>query len=87
MTRGGRIRQDTGRPAPAPTHETGLPSWHSRRKSSETTSSSTLSKGLRKTMPTRFADGDPRGTGHETDYQASRGGWLRSTKPTPDNRR
>lgn len=42
--------------------------------------SSTPTKKLPKTMPTRFADGDPRATGHATTYQSSRGGWLR--KPT-----
>jgi hypothetical protein len=59
-----------------------------RRKSSETTTSSTSAGKLPKTMPTRFADGDPRAAGHETTYQASRGGWLRpAEKPTPGKRR
>lgn len=46
-----------------------------RRKSSETTSSASSGQ-LPQTMPTRFPDGDPRATGHETTYQSSRGGWL-----------
>ncbi|MFF7851908.1 hypothetical protein ACFZDF_30615 [Streptomyces sp. NPDC007910] len=55
-----------------------------RRKTNETTNSSTPKKALRKTMPTRFADGDPRAIGHETTHQASRGGWFPApTKPVP----
>jgi hypothetical protein len=42
--------------------------------------SSSSSKKLPKTMPSRFADGDPRAAGHETTYQGSRGGWLRPNK-------
>jgi hypothetical protein len=51
-----------------------------RRKNDNTSTSSTPAKQLPKTMPSRFADGDPRSTGHETTYQGSRGGWLRSNK-------
>ncbi|WP_327162088.1 hypothetical protein [Streptomyces zaomyceticus] len=47
-----------------------------RRETSETTSSSTPTKRLRRTMPTRFEDGDPRAAGHETTQQPSRGGWF-----------
>jgi hypothetical protein len=49
------------------------------RRKNETSSetSSTPTGKLPKTMPARFADGDPRAAGHETTYQASRGGWLR----------
>ena len=34
-------------------------------------------KKLPATMPTRFQTGDQRAAGHETTYQASRGGWLK----------
>ena len=35
---------------------------------------------LPKTMPARLPAGDPRGRGHETTYQSSRGGWLKTRK-------
>lgn len=55
-----------------------------RRKTSETTSSSSTGSGLRKTMPTRFAAGDERATDDGPTYQSSRGGWFPPTpKPTP----
>ncbi|MFC8583307.1 hypothetical protein ACFUGD_01840 [Streptomyces sp. NPDC057217] len=54
-----------------------------RRKTNETTTSAPAKK-LRKTMPARFEDGDPRAIGHETTHQASRGGWFpEPKKPTP----
>ncbi|MFC8945924.1 hypothetical protein [Streptomyces rochei] len=34
-------------------------------------------------FPKPIKKDDPRLAGHETDYQASRGGWLKSTKPAP----
>jgi hypothetical protein len=55
--------------------------------STEPSSSGSSPKKLPKTMPSRFADGDPRAAGHETDYQASRGRWARSDKPTPGKRK
>ncbi|MEU8704191.1 hypothetical protein [Streptomyces sp. NPDC048565] len=45
------------------------------RKKNETPAVSKPAGTLRKTMPSRLPDGDPRGSGHETTYQASRGGW------------
>ncbi|MFD0078214.1 hypothetical protein ACFVIY_37935 [Streptomyces sp. NPDC127166] len=55
-----------------------------RRKSSETTSSGSTESGLRKTMPTRFADDDERAPADPPTYQSSRGGWFQPTpKPVP----
>lgn len=44
------------------------------RSKNETSSSKPTGK-LPKTMPSRLPAGDPRGNGHETTYQGSRGGW------------
>jgi hypothetical protein len=46
------------------------------RKSETTTEPSKPLGKLPASMPTRLPN-DPRGKGHETDYQASRGGWLK----------
>lgn len=35
-------------------------------------------------QPPKLPPGDPRSKGHETDYQASRGGWFKpEPKPVP----
>ncbi|MER7807901.1 hypothetical protein [Streptomyces sp900116325] len=50
-----------------------------RRKSTETTSPEPK-KELPKSTGTRLHPDDPRGHGHETTYQASRGGWFKPTQ-------
>ncbi|MFE4647728.1 hypothetical protein [Streptomyces sp. NPDC056707] len=50
-----------------------------RRKSTETTSTEPK-KELPKSMGTRLRADDSRGNGHETSYQASRGGWFKPTQ-------
>ncbi|MEU1115646.1 MULTISPECIES: hypothetical protein [unclassified Streptomyces] len=39
---------------------------------------------LRKDMPTRDPKRVPDADRHATDYQSPRGGWLKSSKPSPD---
>ncbi|WP_406420886.1 hypothetical protein [Streptomyces sp. NBC_00842] len=51
-------------------------------RSKNETSSSEPTGTLPKTMPARLPAGDPRSTGHETTYQASRGGWFKPTQPS-----
>ncbi|MFE5658354.1 hypothetical protein ACFQ9H_19455 [Streptomyces sp. NPDC056517] len=54
------------------------------RRKTETTSSSSATGKLRKTMPTRFAAGDERAPEDGPTYQGSRGGWFPEPhKPVP----
>ncbi|MFJ6438522.1 hypothetical protein [Streptomyces sp. NPDC091416] len=47
-----------------------------RRKNETPATAPAPAKRLPASMPTRLPK-DPRGKGYETDYQASRGGWLK----------
>lgn len=47
------------------------------RKSETTTNTPAPARQLPASMPTRLPATDPRTKGHETTFQASRGGWLK----------
>jgi hypothetical protein len=48
----------------------------SRKSETTTTTTPATTRQLPATMPTRMPD-DPRGKGHETTFQSSRGGWFK----------